>query len=113
MLGAGTTAPFEVVGPDGKIDGAGTVATLNIPALKFEGFYKGDRFLIAIDRPHPAADLYEPLNLMTTNGTQVACAILIAPLTSDEVAAGTTKQKTVLARLREVRLDSSAPPSAR
>ncbi|WP_020175351.1 head decoration protein [Methyloferula stellata] len=56
-------------------------------------------------------DVFEPLNLSATDGTQIACAILLAPLTADEVVVGATLQKTVIARFAEVRFSDLTWPA--
>jgi hypothetical protein len=105
-----SSTAYEVKAPDGTLVGEAAVGTTFAGSLKFviaagsTPFVAGDRFFITVDRPHPGADLYEPLNLLATDGTQIAAAILISRLSADETGVGTVKEKTVLSRLAEVRL---------
>lgn len=104
-----TATAFEVQRPNGVIDGAGVVGTAYNHDLKFvlaagaTAFTAGDRFTVTVLQPDVSAQEFAPLNLTATDGTQIATAVLIYPIGSDEVAAGATVQRTVLAREAEVR----------
>lgn len=99
---------FEVIAPNGVTDGFGVVGATYNGAIKFAiaaggvAFVEGDRELITVTQADPAALQFEPLNPAATDGTQFAAAVLVHPIDSLEVSAGTTVQKTVLRRQSQV-----------
>lgn len=117
MRGAGATAPFEVIGPNGISDGVGAVGTTYNGAIKFAiaaggtAFVLDDRFLVTVSRPDTVADQYEPVNFSGTDGTQKAAAILVYGIDSDEAVANTTVQRTVLRRQSQVRASDLTWPA--
>jgi hypothetical protein len=106
MQTAGATAAFHLLDPAGKLVGEGAVGTLFNGVLKFTisnggtPFAIGDKVGFSVAREDLIDELYYPLNLAATDGTQNAVAISWAPVVTGSASAAAT----ISARHTEVRL---------
>lgn len=82
VSGLGT---FEVLDPDGQLDGTGFVGTAYTGGIKFTiadgtpDFLSGDRIPVTVTRTDAATKpVYKALNLVGTDGSQIAAAIALS-----------------------------------
>lgn len=97
---------FEVVGPDGAIVGTGNVGAAFAKGVKFTiadgaaDFVAGDRFTITVGRESVKDELFKALDVTASDGSEVAAAIAVYPVTT---GAGATGKTAVIARHAQVR----------
>jgi hypothetical protein len=88
---------FQVVRPDGTVDGTGKVGTAYDGMINFTiadgatDFASGDLFTVTVSAA-AATKVYKAINLAAVDGTQTVAGILYAAVTTD----GSTTQKAVV-----------------